>query len=151
MRPAEPLALNHSWPLFERGRRFDLGMVGTPDCTLAGADDSWLAARGIGRFFCDLRAETLTWSTGVYRLFDWNRDHPLDRLGVLPRYRCESLSAVERLRSYAIKHRRGFTIDAQVHAPGGARWMRIIGAPQCDGKHVVALQGLKMDVSAEYC
>ncbi|GAA3247691.1 hypothetical protein [Sphingomonas yabuuchiae] len=65
-------------------------------------------------------------------------------------YRSESLSAVERLRAYAIRHRRGFTIDAQIQAPGGSRWMRIVGAPQCRGKHVVALHGLKFDVSGEY-
>jgi hypothetical protein len=55
-----------------------------------------------------------------------------------------------RLRSYAIRHRRGFTIDAQIQAARGLRWMRIVGVPLCRGKRVVALHGLKMDVSAEY-
>lgn len=150
MKPAEPLALNHSWPLFERGLRFDLGQPDAPDPALNEVDDAWLAAHGVGRWSCDLPSGRLSWSTGVYGLFDWQRHRPLDRLGVLPLYRSESLSAVERLRAYAIRHRRGFTIDAQVQAPGGSRWMRIVGAPQCQGKRVVALHGLKMDVSAEY-
>lgn len=150
MKPAEPLALNHSWPLFERGVRFDLGQLCAPDPALTEADDACLAAHGMGRWSCNLSSEGLHWSTGVYDLFDWQRDRPLDRLGVLPLYRSESLSAVERLRAYAIRHRRGFTIDARIHPPGGPRWMRIVGAPQCRGKHVVALHGLKMDVSAEY-
>lgn len=151
MKPAEPLALNHSWPLFERGLRFDLGCLEAPDLALVGTDDAWLAAHGIGRWSCDLESERLRWSTGVFRLFDWQPDRRPERLGVLPLYRPESLSAVDRLRSYAIRHRRGFTIDAHIQAPGGgSRWMRIIGAPQCRGKRVVALHGLKMDVSAEY-
>lgn len=150
MKPAEPLALNHSWPLFERGLRFDLGCLDSPDLTPAGTDDAWLTAHGIGRWSCDLESQSLNWSAGVFRLFDWQPDRPLERLGVLPLYRSESLSAVERLRAYAIRHRRGFTIDAQIQAPGGSRWMRIVGVPQCKGKHVVALHGLKFDVSGEY-
>lgn len=150
MKPAEPLALNHSWPLFERGLRFDLGLADSPDLAPAEADDGWLAERGIGRWSCDLASETLDWSTGVYRLFDWQQDRLPERFAVLNLYRPESLSAVDRLRSYAIRHRRGFTIDAHIHAPGGSRWMRIVGAPQCHGKRVVALHGLKMDVTAEY-
>ncbi|WP_322963396.1 hypothetical protein [Sphingomonas fuzhouensis] len=69
---------------------------------------------------------------------------------MLPLYRAEALSAVDRLRAYAIRHRRGFTIDAQIHGPEGWRWMRIMGVPHCRGKRVVALHGLKMDVTSEY-
>jgi len=150
MKPAEPLALNHSWPLFERGLRFDLGCLDAPDLILAGTQDAALAAQGIGRWSCDLTCNRLSWSTGVYDLFDWRRDRPLDRDGVLRLYRSESLSAVERLRAYAIRHRRGFTVDAHIRTSGGSRWMRIVGAPQCQGARVIALHGLKMDVSAEY-
>ncbi len=99
MKPAEPLALNHSWPLFERGQRFDLGRLDAPDVSYAEADDEWLAARGIGRWHCDLSTLRLSWSTGVYNLFDWRRDQMPERLAVLPLYQSESLSAVERLRS----------------------------------------------------
>jgi len=150
MRPAEPLALNHSWPLFERGLRFDLGLAQSPDLALAQADDVWLAERGVGRWSCDLEAQRLDWSMAVYRLFDWQPDRRPERTAVLPLYRPESLSAVDRLRSYAIRHRRGFTIDAQMQGSEGSRWMRIVGASQCRGKRVVALHGLKMDVTAEY-
>jgi hypothetical protein len=150
MKPAEPLALNHSWPLFERGLRFDLGRLDAPDPTLAGVHDAALAAQGIGRWSCDLACDRLSWSTGVYNLFDWRRDRPPERHGVLRLYQSESLSAVERLRAYAIRHRRGFTVDAHIQTPERSRWMRIIGAPQCQGARVIALHGLKMDVSAEY-
>lgn len=150
MKPAEPLALNHSWPLFERGRRFDLGFLNAPDAAPVEVDDAWLAAHGFGRWSCDLDSDTLRWTTGVFPMFDWQPDRSPERPGILQRYRPESLSAVERLRSYAIRHRRGFTIDAEIHRPGGSGWIRIIGAPQCRGGRVIALHGLKMDVSAEY-
>lgn len=151
MKPAEPLALNHSWPLFECGLRFDLGCLDAPDLTGAEPNDAWLVARGKGRWSCDLESEGLSWSTGVYRLFDWPQGRSPARRDVLPFYRPESLSALERLRSHAIRHRRGFTIDAQIHAPSAPRWVRIICAPQCQGGRVVALHGRKMDVSAQYC
>ncbi len=150
MKPAEPLALNHSWPLFERGQRFDLGRLDAPDVSYAEADDEWLAARGIGRWHCDLSTLRLSWSTGVYNLFGWRRDQMPERLAVLPLYQSESLSAVERLRSYAIRHRRGFTIDAGLRMAGNQRWMRVIGVPVCENTRVVALQGWKIDVTAEY-
>lgn len=150
MKPAEPLALNHSWPLFERGLRFDLGCLHAPDFDYAEADDEWLAARGIGRWHCDLSTMRLTWSTGVYHLFDWQWDQTLERSAILPIYQSQSLSAVERLRSYAIRHRRGFTIDADLRLSDTRRWVRVIGAPVCEDKRVVALQGWKIDVTAEY-
>jgi len=150
VKPAEPLALNHSWPLFERGLRFDLGLADAPDVDAFPASDDWLANHGIGRWHCDLASQRLDWSLGVYTLFGWARDRPLERTQVLPCYRSESLSAVERLRGYAIRHRRGFTIDAQIHTSDGERWMRVIGAPLCRDQRVVALRGWKIDVTAEY-
>lgn len=151
MRATEPLALNHSWPLFGCGSNFDLGLVGAPDMAPIDADEAWLATQGIGQWHCDLATQGLRWSSSVYDLFGWQRDHPVNRDGVLPLYRCESLSAVERLRSYAIRHRRGFTIDAQIHANGGSRWIRVTGVPVCRHKRVIALRGWKKDVTAEYC
>jgi hypothetical protein len=52
---------------------------------------------------------------------------------------------MERLRAYAIRHRRGFTLDAELQpAAGGRRWMRLIAAPACEGDRVVRLHGLKL-------
>ena len=61
-------------------------------------------------------------------------------------YAEHSRAAMERLRSHAIRHRRGFTIDAEIlPATGGAsRWMRLIAAPICDVEKVVRLHGLKL-------
>ena len=58
----------------------------------------------------------------------------------------DGLAIMERLRAYAIKHRRGFTLDAQIRpAVGGKyRWMRLIAAPVCSGERVARLHGLKL-------
>jgi hypothetical protein len=51
---------------------------------------------------------------------------------------------MERLRAYSIVHQRGFTVDVQLEPAQGQRlWMRLIGAPVCDGDRVVQLRGLK--------
>jgi len=54
---------------------------------------------------------------------------------------------MERLRSYAIEHRRGFTLDVEIRpVTGGSRWMRLITAPICDGDRVMRLHGLKLAI-----
>lgn len=157
MRPTEPLPLYHSWPLYERGLRFDLGHVhdaGTPerDVRLARrVTASCLADSGIGQWSCDLSDNSLTWSPEVYDIFGLPRHGPLARAASVSLYAESSRSAMERLRAYAIKHRRGFTLDAEIHAADGQhRWMRLTAAPVFDGDRVRFLRGLKQDVTGEY-
>jgi hypothetical protein len=56
---------------------------------------------------------------------------------------------MECLRAYALKHRRGFTLDVDIHPAGGgggARRMRLIAAPVMEGGRVVKLHGLKFAI-----
>jgi PAS domain S-box-containing protein len=93
----------------------------------------------------------LTWSAEVYDLFGLPRDALLSRQEIVGLYAEDSRAAMERLRAYAIKHRRGFTLDAEIRTTGGhRRWMRLTAAPMCTGGRVVRLYGLKQDVSHEY-
>ena len=63
---------------------------------------------------------------------------------VVELYAENSGAAMERLRAYAIKHRRGFTLDAELRpAQGDPRWMRLIAVPICEGQRVVRLHGIK--------
>ena len=65
----------------------------------------------------------------------------------LPSMTKTSRAKMERLRAYAIRHRRGFTLDAEIEAPGGGRRrMRLICAPVCEGERVTRLHGLKLIV-----
>lgn len=153
MLPTEPLPLHHSWPLAGDGCRFDLGRLldgdgkGMVDLRDAGR----LRRMGIGRWLCDLADDGLTWSPEVHDLFGFPRDAMVSRAEAAARYGEASRAAMERLRAYAIRHRRGFTLDAEIFtARGERRWMRLVTAPVCDGGQVLALRGLKWDVSSLY-
>ena len=153
MKPTEPLALHHSWPLFERRRHFDLGYVYScppSDSTLFAASDDYkqeLARRGVGLWACDLSDNSLTWSGEVYDIFGLPRGANVRREEAVALYAEDSRAVMERLRAYAIKHRRGFTLDAEIRPSlTGSRWMRLTAAPVFEGSRIVRLHGLKQIV-----
>lgn len=144
MRPVEPLPLHHSWPLSALHEH--LAPVAL-DPSLA-RNDVALAERGLGLWHCDLLDNNrISWTAGVYDLFGLDRD-----MRVVPRdlsvslYASESRDPMERLRAYAIRHRRGFTLDVDINqADGGGRCaMRLVAAPVLDkAGDVIALHGVK--------
>lgn len=142
MRPTEPLQLFHSWPIAEAGRRFELGWVG--ETLMPAFDEDAFARHAMGRWECDLADNSLTWSNSVYDLFGLPRGADLSRAATVAQY-CEgSRAAMERLRAYAIRHSRGFTLDAEIRATDGThRWMRLVAAPVCVDDRVVRLVGTK--------
>ena len=147
MKRTEPLALHHSWPIFERARHFDLGSV--LNCAvidvLEPALVGELAVHHSGLWECDLADDSLTWSGGVYDIFGLPRNAAIRRDEIVAFYCEESRVAMERLRAHSIKHRRGFTLDAEIRpVVGGRRWMRLIAAPVCEDRRVVRLHGLKI-------
>jgi PAS domain-containing protein len=152
--PTEPLPLHHSWPLIGDGCRFDLGRLldGAGISAVDPACDMRLLQRhGIGHWRCDLADNSLTWSAEVHDLFGFPRNALVSRAEAAARYGELSRAAMERLRAYAIRHRRGFTLDAEIlTAQSERRWMRLMAAPICEGGRVVALRGLKWDVSRSY-
>ena len=143
----QPLALQHSWPLYEQGLHFDLGLV--LDSVITDALDpaftGGLAARHAGCWECNLADDSLIWSGGVYDIFGLPRGVPVTRADAVGLYSEESRARMERLRAHAIRHRRGFTIDLDINpAVGGRRRMRLICAPVCEGERVTRLHGLKL-------
>lgn len=157
MRATEPLPLHHSWPLSERDGRFDLGLIDANDafarvCTpMSAADRDVIRLEGAGEWACNLSDNELTWSQQVFAIFGLPDHAPASREDSVRLYEEGSRAAMERLRSHAIRHRRGFVLDARIHAADGQdRWMRLIAAPVCMGARVVGLHGLKFDVSATY-
>jgi PAS domain-containing protein len=143
----EPLAVHHSWPIFEQDRHFDLGSVLSSAVTDI-VEPEQVGALGVhhaGLWECDLSDSSLTWSGGVFDIFGLPRGSSVTRDEALAFYREESRAAMERLRAYAIKHQRGFTLDVEIDpATGGRRWMRLIGAPVCKAGRAVRLHGLKL-------
>jgi PAS domain-containing protein len=143
----EPLALSHSWPLFEQPRHFQLGHIF--NCVITDAIEpvrhGYVGNHHAGRWECNLSDNSLIWSGGVYDIFGLPRDATVSRDEAVALYAEDSRAAMERLRAHAIKHRRGFTLDVEIRpVSGAARWMRLIGAPVCDGGRVVRLHGLKL-------
>ncbi len=145
--PSVPIELSHSWPLFEQSRRFELGAV----LESAAIDAIWpakvgaIAAQHSGCWECDLADESLIWSGGVYDIFGLPRGIEVSRVAAVSLYAENSRACMERLRAHAIKHRRGFTLDAEIRpAVGGSRWMRLIAAPVCVDGEPVRLHGLKL-------
>jgi PAS domain S-box-containing protein len=152
MMPGAALPLTHSWPLFECDQQFELGSILNDDGDrLVEALYAVPQIAGLGRWECDLEDNGLTWSSSVYDLFGLQRWTRPVRDAVLPLYTEDSRALMERLRAYAIRHRRGFTLDAEIRpADGGQRWIRLVAAPILQNGRVVRLHGLKRDVSDQY-
>ena len=149
MKRTEPLALHHSWPIFEQARHFDLGCVLSSAVTdiVEPAEVGALGLHHAGLWECNLSDNRLIWSGGVYDIFGLPRGVQISRDEVVALYCEDSRAAMERLRAHAIKHRRGFTLDVEINpATGGRRWMRLIGAPVCEEGRAVRLHGLKVIV-----
>jgi PAS domain-containing protein len=148
LRASEPLQLHHSWPLCEQRRHFELGYV--LNCAVTDVIEppevGHLGILHAGCWECDLTDNSLIWSGGVYDIFGLPRGERVNREEAVALYREESRVVMERLRAYAIEHKRGFTLDAEIlpAVGGGRRWMRLIAAPICDGQRVVRLHGLKL-------
>jgi hypothetical protein len=144
---SEPLALHHSWPLGEQARHFELGMI--LNCAVTDVlEPVQVGAVGVhhaGCWECDLSDNSLIWSGGVNDIFGLPRGANVTRDEAVALYSEHSRAAMERLRAYGIKHRRGFTLDVEIRPyVGGNRWVRLIAAPVCEGEKVVRLHGLKV-------
>lgn len=140
---SQSLVLSHSWPAYEAAERVPIVVQPTlvaPAATVP-----------MGVWSCALETQALTWSPAVYALFGLPEDERLTRALTVSLYLPASRLAMEELRAYAIKHHRGFTLDAQIRQPDGARrWMRLSALPIVEGRRVVRLTGTKQDVTAEY-
>jgi PAS domain-containing protein len=149
MNPAAglPIALDHSWPLWEQPRHFELGQVincAVTDIIPPRAVGD-LGLHHAGCWECDLSDHSLIWSGGVDDIFGLPRGVTVRRDEAVAFYGEDSRAKMERLRSYAIRHKRGFTLDVEIRAAvGESRWVRLIAAPVCEGNRVARLHGLKL-------
>jgi PAS domain-containing protein len=148
--PIEPRTQHQSWPLGELGRHFDLGCIlssAAIDAVQPGAVGA-LAYQHAGCWECELSDNSLAWSGGVFDIFGLPRSATITREECLGLYAESSRAVMESLRSYAISHRRGFTLDAEIHTvKGETRWMRLVAAPVCENDKVVKLHGLKVIIA----
>lgn len=142
-----PIAACHTWPLRERSRHFELGHLLSSAVTdlIQPSEVGALGIHHAGVWECDLSDNSLLWSGGVFDIFGLPRGTPVSREEAISFYREESGAKMERLRSYAIQNRRGFTLDVEIRTVSNeARWMRLIAAPLSEGNRVTRLTGLKL-------
>lgn len=146
-----PIDLKHTWPLWEQPRHFELGHVLSSAVTdfIDPIEVGGLGLHHAGCWECDLSDDSLVWSGGVYDIFGLPRGVQIGREEAVTFY-CEgSRTKMERLRSYSIRHKRGFTVDVEIQAAvGETRWIRLIASPHCEENHVVRLHGLKLIIGA---
>ena len=142
-----PIVLKHSWPLWEQPRHFELGHVLSCAVTdlIQPSEVGSLGTHHAGCWECDLSDSSLIWSGGVYDIFGLPRGIPISREESVSFYCEESRAKMERLRSYSIRHNRGFTVDVEIRAAvAETRWMRLVAAPICEDNRVIRLHGLKL-------
>ena len=140
------MPLHHSWPIFERARRFVLGQLldGNGVDLTSSADENYLARLGTGHWQCELPNDSLSWSDAVYDIFGLPRKSAVTRAEAVTFYCEHSRAVMERLRTEAIEHEQAFVLDAEIRpGHGERRWMRLIAAPARDKDRVVRLHGLK--------
>ncbi len=104
----------------------------------------------IGVWECDLATEALTWTDGVYDLFELPRGSPLDRAEIVRLYDEESRLEMERLRARTIRDGGSFSLDIHITtAKGNDRWIRLTGDVERENGRSVRIFGTKQDITAE--
>ena len=102
----------------------------------------------IGVWECDLATEALTWTDGVYDLFELPRGSPVERDEIVKLYDEESRLEMERLRARAIRDGDGFSLDVRVRtAKGNERWLHLTGDVEFEDGRPVRIFGTKQDIS----
>ncbi len=104
----------------------------------------------MGAWEYDLATERLTWTPGVYDIFDLPRGAPVERDRIVELYEDESRAGMQALRAEALRSGRGFAMDARIVTPAGAhRWMRLAADVVLHGGRPSVLFGTKQDVTRE--
>jgi two-component system sensor kinase FixL len=104
----------------------------------------------IGVWECDLATEQLTWTDGVYDLFELPRGAPLERARIVEFYDEESRREMERLRAQAIAEGGSFSVDILIRtARGNERWLRLTADVEQEQGRSVRIFGTKQDITAE--
>jgi two-component system sensor kinase FixL len=102
----------------------------------------------LGVWECDLATGELTWTDGVYDLFELPRGSPVRRSDVLPMYHDESRAEMERLRAQAIATGGSFSLDIRIRtARGNDRWLHLTADVEQEAGRPVRIFGTKQDVT----
>lgn len=104
----------------------------------------------IGIWECDLSDESLTWTAGVYDIFEIPRGMAVDRETSLRHYTEASRAVMAAARARAIEDCSNFSVEAEIiTAQGRQRWMRITGTVEARDGKAVRIYGMKQDITEQ--
>ncbi|OBX19381.1 diguanylate cyclase [Erythrobacter sp. QSSC1-22B] len=133
-------------------RDFEIGLA-HPDNDGPQATELYDLAESLvpmGAWSCDLASERLTWTNGVFDIFGLSADRAPERRETVELFDEESRELLERKRSKAIETCSGFTLDAGIIRPDGARrWLRITAATRGANGRADTLYGMKQDITED--
>ena len=108
------------------------------------------ATARIGIWTCTLPEEEITWTAGVYDIFEIPHGTPLTRALTLQLYKPESAREMQALRREAIATLGDFSFDAEiVTLKGEERWMRITATVDGADGHARLIFGMKQNITEE--
>jgi diguanylate cyclase (GGDEF)-like protein len=104
----------------------------------------------VGGWECDLKNEQLTWTDGVYDLFELPRGSTLHRASIVDMYFDDSRRQMQRLRAKAIRTAGRFVLDANIRTSDNkCRWMRLSAQAVHQHGRPLRLFGAKQDITHE--
>jgi diguanylate cyclase (GGDEF)-like protein len=108
------------------------------------------ATARIGIWSCTLPDEQLSWSDGVYDLFELPRGSVVSRAQALKMYTPETRRRMQALRRQAIETLGDFNFDAEIiTTTGKRRWMRITATVDGVNGRATRIFGMKQDITEE--
>ncbi|MBR1221578.1 sensor domain-containing diguanylate cyclase [Bradyrhizobium sp. U87765 SZCCT0131] len=112
--------------------------------------DRALSLAGIGAWECELAAERLTWTSGVYDIFGYPAGNPLRRADIVALYVDESRRNMELARAEVIRTGRAIALDAEIRTwRGETRWMRLTINSDGGVGQPARIFGSKQDVTSD--
>lgn len=104
----------------------------------------------IGVWECELATDALSWTDGVYDLFELPRGAPVQRSEIVQLYDEHSRRQMERLRAEAIRDGGSFTLDIRIRtAKGNDRWLRLTADVEQEEGRSIRIFGTKQDITEE--
>ena len=108
------------------------------------------ATARIGIWQCNLSDNSITWTNGVYDLFEIPRNAPVTREMTLKLYAEKSRLEMEAARARAIATCTDFALDCEIITTSGKRrWMRLTGAVESRDGVAHRIFGMKQDITEE--
>ena len=124
--------------------------MGNNPATLAMGPQIAEAAPLSGTFECLFPFETLTWSDGVYDLFELPRGMNITRSEALGFYTDESRIELDKIRAGAIEKQTSFTLDVEITtALGNTRWIHLVTHVEYRDGVPYRVYGNKEDITAQ--